>query len=168
MDRPTKNYGRFYAAFKRIQHYGDDEGQKAQLVATYTKGRTTHLHEMKAREYNDLCKALDGMCGYTDQRKRQRSIVLHLMQELGINTQDWQRVNDFCQNPRIAGKVFAQLDIPELEALQKKLRAIKRRGGLTPPRERRERPSRPQPSVYRPTEPPPLLLEYNVINNIVR
>ena len=85
---------------------------------------------MTTREYTDMCKALENMCGYGDQRKRHRSICLHLMQELGVNTGDWQRINDFCSHPRICGKVFAQLDIPDLEALERKLRAIKRKGGL--------------------------------------
>lgn len=126
----VKNYRRFYAAFKKVPHYGDEEEQKEALVSTYTKGRTSHLREMTTREYTDMCKALENMCGYGDQRKRHRSICLHLMQELGVNTGDWQRINDFCSHPRICGKVFAQLDIPDLEALERKLRAIKRKGGL--------------------------------------
>ena len=126
----VKNYRRFYAAFKKVPHYGDEEEQKEALVSTYTKGRTSHLREMTTREYTDMCKALENMCGYGDQRKRHRSICLHLMPELGVNTGDWQRINDFCSHPRICGKVFAQLDIPDLEALERKLRAIKRKGGL--------------------------------------
>lgn len=126
----VKNYRRFYAAFKKVPHYGDEEEQKEALISTYTKGRTSHLREMTTREYTDMCKALENMCGYGDQRKRHRSICLHLMQELGVNTGDWQRINDFCSHPRICGKVFAQLDIPDLEALERKLRAIKRKGGL--------------------------------------
>jgi len=126
----VKNYRRFYAAFNRLPHYGNDEEQKEGFVSAYTKGRTTHLSEMKSREYTDMCKALENMCGYGDQRKRHRSIALHLMQEVGVDTKDWQRINDFCRHPRICGKEFAQLDIPELEALQLKLRAIKRKGGL--------------------------------------
>lgn len=126
----VKNYRRFYAAFNRLPHYGDDEEQKANFISTYTQGRTTHLREMKSREYTDMCKALENMLGYGDQRKRQRSICLHLMQELGIDTKDWQRINDFCRHPRIAGKDFALITVSELEALSVKLRAIKRRGGL--------------------------------------
>lgn len=126
----VKNYRRFYAAFKKIPHYGDEEEQKEALISTYTKGRTSHLREMTTREYTDMCKALENMCGYGDQRKRHRSICLHLMQELGVDTGDWQHINDFCSHPRICGKVFAQLDISDLEALERKLRAIKRKGGL--------------------------------------
>lgn len=130
MARPIKNYHRFYASFNKLPKCGTDEDAKAALVSQWTGGRTTHLHEMRVREYNDCCKALENMLGYGDQRKRHRSICLHLMQELGVDTKDWQRINDFCSHPRICGKVFALLDIPELEALELKLRAIKRKGGL--------------------------------------
>lgn len=137
MARPIKNYHRFYASFNKLQKHGSDEDTKAALVSQYTGGRTTHLSEMRVREYNDCCKALENMLGYGDQRKRHRSICLHLMQELDIDTKDWQRINDFCSHPRICGKVFALLDIPELEALELKLRAIKRKGGLRGSEERR-------------------------------
>lgn len=130
MDGQIKNYHRFYASWRRLAHR-DEGSEKDAVVSQYTGGRTTHLSEMRAKEYTNLCKAIENMCGYGDQRKRQRSTALHLMQELGIDTKDWQRINDFCQHPRICGKVFALLDIPELEALQKKLRAIKRKGGLS-------------------------------------
>lgn len=132
-----KSYHRFYASFNKLQKHGSDEDTKAAIVSQYTGGRTTHLSEMRVREYNDCCKALENMLGYGDQRKRHRSICLHLMQELGIDTKDWQRINDFCSHPRICGKVFALLDIPELEALELKLRAIKRKGGLGGSEEKR-------------------------------
>jgi len=129
MEGQIKNYHRFYASWRRLAH-GDEASEKDAVVSQYTGGRTTHLSEMRQREYTDLCRAIENMCGYGDQRKRHRSICLHLMQELDIDTKDWQRINDFCRHPRICGKVFAQLDIAELEALAKKLRAIKRKGGL--------------------------------------
>jgi hypothetical protein len=40
-------------------------------------------------------------------------------------------VNEFCNNPRIAGKPFVQVSTAELEQLAIKLRAIQRKGGLT-------------------------------------
>ena len=139
MARQIKNYHRFYASFNKLQKHGSDEDTKEALVSQWTGGRTTHLHEMKVREYNDCCKALENMLGYGDQRKRHRSICLHLMQEIGIDTKDWQRINDFCSHPRICGKVFALLDISELEALELKLRAIKRKGGLKEKEEAKEK-----------------------------
>ena len=50
---------------------------------------------------------------------------------VGIDTTDWNRVNEFCNNPRIAGKPFVQVSTAELEQLAIKLRAIQRKGGLT-------------------------------------
>ena len=129
MEGPVKNYHRFYASWRRLAHR-DEGSEKDAIVSQYTSGRTTHLSEMQTKEYVDLCRAIENMCGYGDQRKRHRSICLHLMQEIGVDTKDWQRINDFCQHPRICGKVFALLDIEELEALELKLRAIQRKGGL--------------------------------------
>ncbi|MED9888599.1 MAG: hypothetical protein UE905_04080, partial [Segatella copri] len=86
MARPIANYHRFYASFNKLPKHGDDEEAKAAIVSQYTNGRTTHLHEMRAREYKECCKALENMLGYGDQRKHWRSICLHLMQELGVDT----------------------------------------------------------------------------------
>ena len=130
MARPIANYHRFYASFNKLPKHGDDEEVKAAIVSQYTNGRTTHLREMRAQEYKECCKALENMLGYGDQRKHWRSICLHLMQELGVDTKDWNRINEFCRHPRIAGKDFALITISELEQLSVKLRAIKRKGGL--------------------------------------
>ena len=47
--------------------------------------------------------------------------------ELGIDTADWDRVNAFCRDSRIAGKEFRELDCEALDTLQVKLRAIRRK-----------------------------------------
>lgn len=52
------------------------------------------------------------------------------MQQLGIDTTDWNRVDRFCSDTRIAGKAFRHISIDELEALAVKLRTIARKGGL--------------------------------------
>ena len=88
MARPIANYHRFYASFNKLPKHGDDEEAKAAIVSQYTNGRTTHLHEMRAQEYKECCKALENMLGYGDQRKHWRSICLHLMQELGVFCSD--------------------------------------------------------------------------------
>ena len=58
------------------------------------------------------------------------------MQQLGIDTTDWPRINAFCRDRRISGKEFGALTPPELDALALKLRAIQRSGGLNPRPER--------------------------------
>lgn len=126
------NYHRFYALLGRLYTTDRDE-TKAMLVSSFTDGRTTHLHEMTRKEYDALCTSLEERTGWKEQLKKKRSLCLKLMQKAGVDTTDWARVNDFCQNPKIAGKVFAQLGLKDLDALQVKLRAIERKGGLKSP-----------------------------------
>ena len=58
--------------------------------------------------------------------RQKRSAVLHQMQLLGINTADWDKVNAFCLDSRIAGMEFRELDCEALDTLQVKLRRRKR------------------------------------------
>ena len=125
------NYHRFYALLGRLYTTDRDE-TKAMLVSSFTDGRTTHLHEMTQKEYDAMCASLEERTGCRDLLKKKRSLCLKLMQQAGIDTTDWQRINDFCRNPKIAGKVFAQLGVKDLDALQVKLRAIMSNGGLRP------------------------------------
>ena len=127
----VQNYHRFYASFNRLPG-GDREDLKETLVSSFTDGRTTHLREMTSKEYDALCASLEERTGWKEQLKKKRSLCLKLMQKAGVDTTDWARVNDFCQNPKIAGKVFAQLGLKDLDALQVKLRAIMGKGGLRP------------------------------------
>lgn len=124
-----KSYGRFWRAWNRLSHR-DSEEEKRLMVQNWTNGRTEHLSEMTQAEYDAACKELEAASGYDRELKRRRSICLRLMQGLQIDTSDWQRVNDFCLNPRISGKPFGRLSVEELESLSVKLRAIARKGGL--------------------------------------
>lgn len=126
------NFARFFAAFNRLPYGGNREEFRKQVVLQYTWNRTASLREMTRREYNDCCDALERLNGEKDGQRKLRSINLKLMQKLGIDTTDWTRINAFCRDPRIAGKVFARLDSSELEALSVKLRSIQRKGGLRP------------------------------------
>ena len=126
------NYARFYTLLKKLP--GAD---KETLVCQYTRGRTVHLHETSIQEYNMMCNDMERVAGYDERRETlrkelrgKRSVCLKLMQKAGIDTTDWQRVNDFCRHPRIAGKAFAQLNVSDLDVLQTKLRSIMRKGGL--------------------------------------
>ncbi|MFQ7112483.1 hypothetical protein [Hallella bergensis] len=128
------NYARFYNLLKKLP--GAD---KETLVSSFTNGRTLHLHEMSAKEYVAMCASLEEHTGWRVQLKKKRSLCLKLMQQAGIDTTNWQRINDFCRHPRIAGKVFAKLTLADLDSLQTKLRAIMRKGRSLSPR------SLPQP-----------------------
>lgn len=58
-----------------------------------------------------------------------RSAVLNQLSAMGINCHggNWQPVNDYLSQPRIAGKPLYDLDLEELTATAKKLRAIRRK-----------------------------------------
>ena len=144
MTQEIDNYARFYALLKRLP--GAD---KETLVYQYTDGRTTHLRQMEPDEYDRMCRRMEQVAGYEERRearrretKKKRSACLKLMQQMGIDTTDWARVNDFCVNPRIAGKPFARIRPEELDRLAAKLRSIMRKGGLKP---REEKPEVKQP-----------------------
>lgn len=122
------NFGRFYASFNLLPWSGDREDFKKVIVQEYTQGRTSSLKEMTKEEYDACCETLEKMSGRKDQLKKERSQCLHQMQKLGIHTDDWAQVNSFCQNPKIAGKVFARLTIEELRDLSKRMRAIATKG----------------------------------------
>lgn len=126
-----QNYHRFYASFNRLSGV-DREDLKETLVSSFTDGRTTSLKEMTSKEYDAMCASLEERTGWREQLKKKRSLCLKLMQKAGVDTTDWQRINDFCRNPKIAGKEFAQLGVKDLDALQVKLRAIMGKGGLSP------------------------------------
>jgi len=127
------NYARFYTLLKKMP--GAD---KETLVYCTTCGRTTSLREMTSEEYDELCASMEELTGWKVQVKKARSVCLKLMQQAGIDTTDWQRINDFCRHPKIAGKVFAQLSLADLDSLQTKLRSIMRKGGLKPHATREE------------------------------
>ncbi|WP_418450167.1 hypothetical protein [Alistipes sp.] len=129
------NYARFYALLHRLPMH--DDSLKERLVARYTNGRTTSLRQMTGAEYNTMCDAmetslLDPNHAEREALRKRRSEALHLMQRLGIDTADWARINAFCRDARIVGKVFAALGPEELGELTVKLRGIERRGGLNP------------------------------------
>ena len=132
--KEIENYHRFYASLNRLSG-GNTEDIKETLVSSFTDGRTTSLKEMTQKEYNAMCASLEERTGMKEQLKKKRSLCLKLMQKAGIDTTDWQRVNAFCEDPRIAGKVFARLTSEELEKLSVKLRSIQRKGGLKPKKE---------------------------------
>lgn len=58
--------------------------------------------------------------------RRARSTALTLINSLGIyaTNGDWDKVNRFLLDPRIAGKLMYEMDLEELKALSRKLRVM--------------------------------------------
>lgn len=134
MAQEVTNFARFYALFNKLPYSGDREEFKRNLVMQYTWNRTDSLREMTPKEYSACCIALEKLTGGDEWRqklreelRRKRSVCLKLMQRLGVDTTDWNRVNAYCRDPRIAGKPFAEITADELESLSVRLRMIQRK-----------------------------------------
>lgn len=143
MAQEVTHFARFYGILKKSYKFATKElGDefKEGVVSQFTNGRTTSLREMTRKEYDMMCDKFEGVTAKLirtakDEQRKHRSQCLRLMQKLGIDTTDWTRINAFCQDQRIAGKVFSQLSNEELEQLSVKLRSIQRKGGLKPKKE---------------------------------
>lgn len=143
MTQQVTNFGRFYSAIRQMNPVGDRDEVKGQIVWQYTNGRTDSLREMTREEYNRCCADLERKSGLRETLRKERSATLRLMQKAGIDTSDWNRVNVFCRDPRIAGKEFARLTTDEHPRLRRKLRAIDGKGGFAPAVSR-HRPPQPE------------------------
>jgi len=131
-----KNFARFFSLFNKMEN--PDDELKQELIGTFTGGRTTSLREMRTDEYNRMCDSIQaaqyGQCeaDFKAELKRLRSAVLKRLQKMGIDTTDFAKVDKFCLNPRIAGKVFRHLSKEELTALIPKLAAIAKKDSEKP------------------------------------
>lgn len=132
MENKIKNFGRFYVLARK-----NPEMDKESLVHQFTGGRTVHLREMRAEEYNRMCDALEYGHERSDRNaayerlRHLRSSVLVRLGRLGVSTVDnWDGIDAFCMSERIAGKKFRDLTADELQALIRKLENIQRKGGL--------------------------------------
>lgn len=129
---PTKTFARFFALLAKLP-LGEGitpDALRHSLVSQYSEGRTTSLRDLTPEEYSALCRDLEAKTNLREHLRQQRSLSLKLMQRMGIDTSDWTRVNAFCQDARICGKPFAKVTAEEHAALQRKLRAMARKGGL--------------------------------------
>lgn len=129
MEQQVTNFARFYSILKRVPKIGDNEYLKKEMVSVATGGRTESLKEITRKEYDDLCNLLEKRFPekrniYVEQRRKKRSSCLKLLQKIGVDTTSWTAINNYCKSPKIAGKVFADLDIEELQLLSLKLRMI--------------------------------------------
>ena len=131
----NRNYARFYALLKLLPYDGDREDLKKSLVSQATGGRTESLKETTDAEYKALCKLMEKQVPKTNaealrrlslrrELRRKRSMALHQMQLWGVDTANWDVVNKFCMDKRIAGKAFRALSGDELEDVTLKVRAM--------------------------------------------
>lgn len=126
------NYAVFYALLKSMPG-----ASKEDLVLQWTNGRTSSLKEMSEREYSLMIRQLRQQVENLEEKKKARSAVLKQFQLYGIDTTDWDAVDRFCCNARIAGKPFRYLTIPELKSLRAKMLSIRNKAELKDYEQRR-------------------------------
>ena len=119
------NYAAFYGLLKSMPG-----ASKEDLVLQWTNGRTSSLKEMSEREYSLMIRQLRQQVDNLEEKKKARSAVLKQFQLYGIDTTDWDAVDRFCCNARIAGKPFRYLTIPELKSLRVKMLSIRNKAEL--------------------------------------
>ncbi|WP_301346021.1 hypothetical protein [uncultured Muribaculum sp.] len=130
MAQQVTNFGRFYTAIRALNPIGDRDDVKKSIVYQYTNGRTDSLREMSRTEYDKCCEDLERKTGQKDELRKERSATLKLMQKMGVDTTDWNRVNLLCRDTRIIGKDFYYITAEEHRELRRKLRSIERKGGI--------------------------------------
>ena len=113
---------RYTDFFRFANALGFTDENRADLVYEHTNGRTSSLKELTDEELKDITRLLE--IRFDDRCRARRSIVLNLLQKMGVRTCHWSEVDRVCMDPRIAGKKFAHLTIEELDATAIRLRAI--------------------------------------------
>lgn len=139
MTMKKRDYTAIWGLINATRGVLEAEEAKEIAVSEVSDGRTTSLRELSDRELTRLRVQLRAQAkslapSKDKTRTRRRSMCLHLMEEYGIDTHDWSRINAFVEDPRIAGKPFGRLTSEELSALSRKLRAMIRKQGEEPKR----------------------------------
>lgn len=139
MTMKKRDYTAIWGLINATRGVLEAEEAKEIAVSEVSDGRTTSLRELSDRELTRLRVQLRAQAkslapAKDKTRTRRRSMCLHLMEEYGIDTHDWTRINAFVEDPRIAGKPFGRLSSEELSALSRKLRAMIRKQGEEPKR----------------------------------
>lgn len=114
-----RSYKAFWAIINKMPR-----ADKEVIVRQYTGGRTTSLNEMTDKEYQRMIGALNHSDGEVQKLKNARSSALKQLQRYGVDTNNWVEINRFVSQPKICGKLFYSLTIPELVGLTSKMRAI--------------------------------------------
>ena len=115
---------------------GLSEEQRRAMIYELTDGRTNSTKDLTYAAAQYLSGFLNGAAQMADNigaelekkaMKRMRSAVLKRLQQIGIDTTDWDKVNAFLSSKKIAGKPLYNLGYDELQALIPKLESIKKK-----------------------------------------
>jgi hypothetical protein len=100
---------------------------KAYILEGYGASSTLELTE---KQLDDIILRIEKIIKQQKEEKDSelrywRHKCIRMIAECGINTQDWNDVNAFILNRRIAGRHLYELDINELKELHRKLHNVR-------------------------------------------
>lgn len=105
--------------------------QKGIILESYGVESTKELNYGQLEEINDLLQGQLNIQNAEAEKtiRKKRSIILDLCNQYGTfrNSLDWERLNKFLMDKRIAGKLLYQMTEKELDDLAKKLRVMVRK-----------------------------------------
>ena len=143
MNKTNKiNFARFYGLLKQMPGADnmDAKSLKEDLCWQFSNLRTQSLKDMTESEYNNMCAHMQQIVDKHNAKmkkplseqeraiKAARSAVLKRLQQMGIDTTDFAKVDQFCMINKIAGKLFRHLTLDELKGLIPKLEAMMAKG----------------------------------------
>lgn len=119
-------FDKFYALLAQMPN-----ANKEELIWQFSNMLTVSLREFYAKQPENYKRMIAAMQTEVNKRngqgaevKRLRSAILNRLQKYGVDTTSWARVNQFLQQPRIAGKRLYEMSVGEMRDLIPKLEMI--------------------------------------------
>ncbi len=102
------------------------DDQREAILESYGVKSTALLSVLELDELIQKYSSFNSKNDAPKDIRKLRSSALQLLTKIGVydNDGNWERVNQYLMNPRIAGKLLYEMNILETEALIKKLRSI--------------------------------------------
>lgn len=121
------DFRRFFTILKK-----HPEANRYEMVYNLTHGETDDIKLLTPKEYNELCKSLENEEDKEEWRRKGRDL-LHLLQLIGVNTADWDVIDEYLKNPRIYSgicpypKRYKETTTDERKLIMNKLHSIRRK-----------------------------------------
>lgn len=119
-------FDKFYALLAQMPN-----ADKEDLIWQFSNMATISLKEFYAKQPENYKRMIAAMQAEVNKQngqnvevKQLRSAILNRLQRYGVDTTSWARVNQFLQQPRIAGKRLYEMSIGEMRDLIPKLEMI--------------------------------------------
>ncbi len=133
--KKTVSFAKFYVLLSKMNGVSKED-----LVWQYSGFLTTSLREFRLQNparyekmITDMQNTIEEMNSKgedTVELKRLRSAILLRIQKHGIDTTNWNCVNSFMKQKRIAGKTLGEMSVKELKAFIRKMESILKKDAI--------------------------------------